>query len=258
MIENLDGLVGDGERAGAFTRHIIEGYLDPAFGSRSKAEIDLLIFTALVKSGAIDPNGPIYAIARAFNITPGRARTLVLNWQLRDETYRGELTDKLRTALSRTKFGNDGSYLAFGIESPLLKEEIVARLKADGVFADATFSKDIVRLPVEAFVEFLDDLVDDAVKAQFVAELVLGRQIADRSFKGIMKGVLGKMASKVGGAFAEEMAEDLAGGLVEAAAPVAERIGGFVGGLLRNGADAAIAFVQPDEKPGNAPVRNAG
>lgn len=254
MIDNLDDLVGDGERAGAFARHVIEGYLDPAFGSRSKAEIDLLIFTALVKSGAIDPNGPIYAIARAFNITPGRARTLVLNWQLRDETYRGELTGKLRTALSRTKFGNDGTYLAFGIESPLLKEEIVARLKADGVFADATFSKDIVRLPVDAFVTFLDDLVDPEVKAAFVAELVRGKQVADRSFKGILTGVLGKMASKVGGAVAEEVAEGVAEGIVEAVTPVVERIGGFVGGLLQNGAAAAVAFVQPDEKPGNAPA----
>ncbi len=250
MIDNLDDLVGDGERAGAFARHVIEGYLDPAFGSRSKAEIDLLLFTALIKAKAIDPNGPIYPIARAFNISPGRARTLVLNWQLRDESYQGELTDKLRAALARTRFGKDGTYLAFGIESPLLKEEIVARLKKDGVFADATFTKDIVRLPVDAFVEFLDDLVEDEVKAAFVQQLVRDRQVADRSFKGLVTGVLGKMASKVGGAVAEEVVGDL----VEAAAPVAERIGGFIGGLLRDGAAAAIALVRPDEKP-DAPAQ---
>lgn len=199
MIDNLDDMIGDGERAGAFARHVIEGYLDPAFGSRSKVEIDLLLFTALIKAKAIDPNGPIYPIARAFNISPGRARTLILNWQLRDESYQGELTDKLRAALSQTRFSKDGTYLTFGIESPLLKEEIVARLKKDGVFADATFTKDIVRLPVEAFVEFLDDLVEDEVKAAFVQQLVRDGQVADRSFKGLVTGVLGKMASKVGG-----------------------------------------------------------
>jgi hypothetical protein len=245
MIEDLDGLVADPARAADFTRHVIQGYLDPAFGSRSKAETDLLIFTALVRARGIDPNGPIYVIARAFNITPGRARTLVLNWQLRDDSYRGELTEMLRAALSRTKFSKDGTYLAFGVESPLLKEEIVARLKANRVFSDATFSKDLVRLPVDAFVDFLDDLVDPDVKRAFVAELVKDKQIADRSFKGVMTGILGSMGSKLGGAVMEEVA----GELVEAAAPVADRIGAFVGDLLRGGADAALAVLRPDEKP---------
>lgn len=249
MIRDLEALLADSERSAIFTRHVVEGYLDPAFGSRSKTETDLLIFSALVKANAITPDGPIYEIARVLNIAPGRARTLVLNWQLRDESYRGELTERLKAALSRTRFNKDGTYLAFGIESPLLKEEIVARLKALRIFADATFAKDIVRLPVDAFVEFLDDLVDPQVKAAFVADLVADKQIADRSFKGVISGVLGKMGSKIGGAVAEEIAGDL----VEAAAPTVERIGALVGGLLQNGVQAAISVLRRSEKPDDDP-----
>jgi hypothetical protein len=64
-------------------------------------------------------------------------------------------------ALKKTRFSNDGKLLTFGVESPLLKEEITARLKRKGVFPDASFSKELVKLPVDAFVEFLDEIVDD-------------------------------------------------------------------------------------------------
>ena len=55
-------------------------------------------------------------------------------------------------ALKKTRFSKDGTLLTFGIESPLLKEEVTARLKRKGIFADAAFSRELVKLPVEAFV----------------------------------------------------------------------------------------------------------
>ena len=35
------------------------GYPNPAFGARSKSEIDLLVFSCLIEAKAIDPDGPI-------------------------------------------------------------------------------------------------------------------------------------------------------------------------------------------------------
>ena len=45
----------------------VSGYTSPAFGARSKAEIDLWVFTCLIEVRAIDP-------ARALNITPKNFR----------------------------------------------------------------------------------------------------------------------------------------------------------------------------------------
>jgi hypothetical protein len=82
--------------AGAF----IEGYLSPAFGARSKSELDLLVFTCLIEAKAIDPAEPIYDIARALNIPPARVRAFLLNWQLRTTKAGEELCQSIVDALT--------------------------------------------------------------------------------------------------------------------------------------------------------------
>jgi hypothetical protein len=236
MAYDIREALKDPAKATLFAEYFAEGYLAPAFGARSKSEIDLLVFTALIKSGAIDPAGPVYKLARTFNITPTRVRTLIFNWQLRDPSLRSDLSADLRTALQRTRFSKDGTFLTFGIESPLLKEEVIARLKSMGVFADASFARDIVRMPVEAFVEFLDELIDPATKKAFIDRLTKDKQLKDKSFKSIAGGVLAKLGEKIAGEVGKEIAADIVG----ATMPVAKDFGRFLLGLLEsNGEEAA-------------------
>ena len=112
-------------------------------------------------------------------------------------------------ALKKTRFSSDGKLLTFGVESPLLKEEIIARLKRKGVFPDASFSKELVKLPVDAFVEFLDEIVDDETKKQVKATLVKDKQLPNTSFKALATGVLvnlgKKAAGEAGGAFVGQL-----------------------------------------------------
>ena len=222
-----------------FSAAFTEAYLTPAFGARSKSEIDLLVLTSLIEAGALDPSAPIYDIARAFNVTPARVRGLIFNWQLRATTQGFDLRAALVAALGKTRFAKDGTYLAFGIESPLLREEIVARLKAKGVFADATFAREIVRLPVDAFVEFLDDLVDPEVKKAFKAKLVKDKQLADKSFTAITKGVLGKLAEKVVGKAGEALGDAVVEGAKDVLSPVTKQVTDFLVGLLKGDANGA-------------------
>jgi hypothetical protein len=83
MIDMAYDLTAVAANAEVFVRTFLAGYLEPAFGARSKTEIDLLVFGCLIDAKVVDPDGPIYDIARGLNITPSRARSLVLNWQLR-------------------------------------------------------------------------------------------------------------------------------------------------------------------------------
>jgi hypothetical protein len=141
----------------------------------------------------------------------------------------------LREALQRTRFSKDGTLLTYGIESPLLKEEVIARLKAKGVFADASFTRDIVRMPVDAFVEFLDELIDADTKKEFVIRLTKDKQLPDKSFKALAIGVLGKLGEKVAGEVGKEVAADVVG----AATPIAKEFGSFLTGLLREKGEQA-------------------
>lgn len=248
MANDIRATLKDPRKAALFAEHLAEGYLTPAFGARSKSEIDLLVFTALIKAGAIDPTGPVYELSRALNLTPARVRTLIFNWQLRDPSLRNDLSASLREALQKTRFSKDGTLLTFGIESPLLKEEVIARLKAKGVFADSTFSRDIVRMPVEAFVEFLNDLIDPETKKRFTDRLTKDKQLEDKSFKAIASSVLGKFGEKLAGEVGKEVAKDIVG----AATPMARNFGTFLMGLLKSKSEEAataaievLGLVQP-------------
>src|SRR5262249_13449280 len=125
-------------------------------------------------------------------------------------------------------------------ESPLLKEEIAARLKRKGVFPDASFSKELVKLPADAFVEFLDEIVDDETKKQVRATLVKDKQIPDTSFKTLATGVLvalgKKAAGETGGAPPDKLAK-----------PPAEKAASFLMGLLSGDAKGAAKGLAKDD-----------
>jgi hypothetical protein len=110
--------------------------------------------------------------------------------------------------------------------------------KRKGVFPDASFSKELVKLPVDAFVEFLDEIVDDATKKQVRDTLVKDKQMKDKTLKGLAIGVLTTLGQK----FAGEVGKDVMGDLAK---PIAEKATGFITALLSG--DVKGAFKAKDE-----------
>jgi hypothetical protein len=244
MAIDIGAALGKAGNAIRFCDLFVNGYNSPAFGARSKSEIDLLVFTCLIEAKAIDPDAPIYDIARALNITPTRARSLIFNWQLRTTPRDGDLRTAVVAALKKTRFNTDGTLLTFGVESPLLKEEIIARLRMKGLFSDASFAKEIVRLPVDAFVEFLDEIVDEDTKKSVREMLVKDKQLPDKSFKALATGVLSKLGEKIAGKAGEAIAGEL---VAEVGKPVAKKLVGFITGLLTGDAKGATKSITKDD-----------
>lgn len=144
--------------ATSFTAGFADAYFGQAFGVLPKAEIDFLVFRLLIEARVIDAAGSIFAIARALNITPTKARSLLFQYQLR---YLDELaTDRAVVAsLESAKFSVDERRLSFGIESPLARATIDDRLKSTGVYADISLSGDILRVPLDQFDLFVTMLI---------------------------------------------------------------------------------------------------
>ncbi len=169
----------------------------------------------MVEAGAIDPKSQVYEIARDLNVTPAKARNLLFQWQLRSMGDGNALKDDLIAALKSVRFANDGNLLVFGIESPLLREELRSRLKRMGVYADASFSSEIIRLSVKHFVEFLDAFLDKEEKKAMHKALIKDSQLKDKSFKAvafrILKGVAKKAAGEVGGELTDLFGEAVQG-----------------------------------------------
>ena len=201
-LEKLTKPLEKTDQAKLFSRKFLEVFAKPAFGAISKTEVDNLVFALLIEVGALDPKSQVYEIARDLNVTPAKARNLLFQWQLRSMGDGNALKDDLIAALRSVRFANEGNLLVFGIESPLLREELRSRLKRMGVYADASFSSEIVRLSVKHFVEFLDASLDKDAKKAMHRALIEDGQIKDKSFKAvafrILKGVAKKAAGEVG------------------------------------------------------------
>jgi hypothetical protein len=147
------------DRAGkAFASGFAEAYFGQAFGVLPRTEIDLPVFRLLIETGVIDGDGSIFAMARALDVTPAKARNLLFQYQLRwiDEAKTDAAV--LRT-LATSRFSVDKKRLAFGIESPLSRATIDRCLKASGVYADTSLSGDILRVPLDQFDVFITMLI---------------------------------------------------------------------------------------------------
>lgn len=232
MADDIDRLLDDSARTRTFAATVARGYLAPAFGAISKGEADLLLFGALAELGVIDINGPIFDIARKLNITPVKARRLLFQLQLRRGITDDDLRQGVVAALQKSRFMSDGTYIAFGIESPILREALIARLKDIKIFADASFSREMIRLPLDAFSDFIAHATTPQIQAEFRQKLVGDKVAPDRSFKALFCGVLKGMAGKVAGKAAEPLI-DLG----------AEHLTALVSGLFGGGVAASVEMI---------------
>ncbi len=139
----------DPKKSKKFAVNFVQGFTTPAFGAISKTEVDNLVFALLIEAGAIDPESQVFEIARDLKVTPAKARNLLFQWQLREDGE-GWLQHELVPALRSAKFVKDGDKLEFGIESPRLREELRSALKRKVVYADTSFSPELIRVSVGA------------------------------------------------------------------------------------------------------------
>ncbi|MDU8945932.1 hypothetical protein [Ovoidimarina sediminis] len=142
-----------------------EEYFARPFGTTPKSELDLLIFRALAAAKQIDPNGPIFSIASALQITPAKARSLQMQYFLRANISDGELSEMLAEAFEKTRPTVDKNDVRFGIEQTYLRAALEAKIKEQQIYAD--ISGEVLRIPKDHFGEAMAALLDPERKAAF-------------------------------------------------------------------------------------------
>jgi len=205
-----DGTVAltDEQRA-RFARGFLDRYLTPAFGSLTKSELDLLVFSLLHEIGYLRPSDSQYEIARRLRATPARVRSLTMQMQLRDTSQTdASLVTRLVDRLSSARFVKDGAMISFGVEDPLLAADLAARLKSLGAFTDSSFNREIVKVPRDAFADLVNSLLPPD-RREIVRKALVQAGVPDGSWKGVLRGALAKAAEKVAGAAGEEATKEL-------------------------------------------------
>ena len=151
---------------------ILSVYGSPSFGSMSKRDIDLTVFSVLQELKFIEPEPTIYEVMQKLKVTRSKARNLIYEAEIRKLKDENDLDDKLREKIQHPIFGKIGDKISLEIDNPLLIDHLRYRLKKLGAITDGSFHAEIVSMTHEAFsdlyVELLPQEDANAIYNQFV------------------------------------------------------------------------------------------
>ncbi len=201
-LKDVRDALKDNGLAAKFGRGFLNAYAATAFGTLPKTEIDLVVFSLLVELDVLDVDGASYRIARALNITPTKARSLLFQYQLRNISEEGH-RPRDNDGHHHRRYWKDGDKLSFGVSSPLVKAAVSAKMEEKGVFADVSLSGNILRVDPGRFGEVLASLISKS-QADRVVGLLEDKQLVDDK---TLKAVLGKKGGELATKFIEKVSD---------------------------------------------------
>lgn len=201
VIEKINKL--DPKKAKEILVAIYTQHLTPSFGSISKREIDIIMFSQLVDAGMWGANPKPYDIVRDLKVTKAKANSLLYEYNLRkssDESLTKQMAQLLETPLldkivTSRKIGIE-------VENPLLKEHIRNILKELGYITDTSFNNDILYMSFEAYSDlFYSNSTLDEKQAQkrLVEEGVAtsAAEVGDKALNFLLSKFIGEKAPEL-------------------------------------------------------------
>lgn len=186
---------------------ILDRYLDPAFGSLTKKEADLLMIDALEDINFISYDPTLYEIETKLRITRFKARSLIYENELRDPH---DLDRRVKAALINPILQKDGEFFYLEVENPLVQDHLRAKLHELNFTADGSFSPSLIKLSLKAFAALISHYMDKSEREEVRKELVAAGA-PDTSVQGVLKAVLKALALKYaqeeGSAIVEKVSE---------------------------------------------------
>lgn len=192
---------------------LLSDYLHPAYGSMSKRDFDILLFIKLQKLGVFEKNPEIYDLVSQLKVTRSKARNLLYESKLR-QTSVPELDEELKRVLQNPIFLKDQDKIGIEIDNPYLIDHLRSKLKRLNHITDGSFSRELVKLTTDAFVDLFESYMPNESKSQIKELFVQIGAEPDTSFKGVLKGALKKIGQKIASDAGGKIAE-AAGGYLE-------------------------------------------
>lgn len=192
---------------------ILSTYLSPAFGSITKREVDILMFTVLEKIGYIEENPTLYSLARNLRVTRSKARHLLYDRELR-RLGEKDLDKKVLDILKHPLIQKQGELFVLEVENPLVIDHLKAKVQQLGYASDGSFSPSLVKLSENAIVALLDNLLEEKIKVGVRKEFVKAG-LPDKSFQGILKDILKAVGKKAADEAGSKIVEDVLGPLMD-------------------------------------------
>lgn len=222
--ETLAG-VDDGQLRSELASFLSD-FMNPAFGSLPKREIELRVFDLLRNLGVVKREATIYGLMTDLKVTRTKASQLLFDLEIRQHGNDQErLDDLVKQALINTNFAKDGDFFVMEVENPLTLAHMRQRIRALGHFSDTSFNSSLVRAPLDTVTDLMLAIVP-GVQHQAIKDALVDAGAPDSSIKGVIKGALKTLGGKVIGEAADQAAE----GIVDSSA-------NFLGPLVNAGID---------------------
>ncbi len=170
-----------GDRDKKIILKFITFYLKPAFGSRSKSEIDLKVFELLREYNYIGSD--YYEVARRLKITPARARNFLINSELRlkSETDTTKEYNEFISKIDKLGYktdAKDNRVIMFSIPNALLREQLKYRLRRINKGWDSSFNSELVKVKIDDFLELVvDENLRTKIATKKVRDVIVGKII---------------------------------------------------------------------------------
>ncbi len=185
-------------KAGApkdFAADLIEFTCEPAFGARSKRELELRMFELLYRE-RLD-NVSVGAIADDLAIPRSRARTLLLETRSRvladepDAERKKRLRDALCSWSETPRMELEAGRLRFIIDDPYLRDSLKTHAYKEGVVIDGSFTGEIVSITWASWARLVASLLaksDYDAAAQHFAAAIRKRVAKDDALTAKLRG----------------------------------------------------------------------
>jgi hypothetical protein len=163
--------------------NFLKKYCNPAFGTLTKKEIDLLVFEMMINLDILTDD--MYKNQLELKITSSKIRNLYYDIDLRkaDEKILDNLTIEL---LKKPLVLKSGKEFKLEIEKPLLKDHIKSKIKQLGYLTDGSFSVDIITLTDKAYFALIENLIKEEFQKKYKEQLIEAGAI-DPSIPGLLK-----------------------------------------------------------------------
>jgi hypothetical protein len=201
-------------KAAELLSEFLNFYGRPSFGSPSKRDIDVQVFSMLRKLAWVTESNSLFEIADSLKVTRGKARSLLFDFDVRrTDEERGSAVTLIKNALIGLSPTKDGDYFVFEVESPYTQAILRERVRKIGHVSDTSFNTSLVRMSSSAIIDLIDDVLTlDEKKAVKKALRKAGskaesfRDVISDALKSIPKKLTGGAVTGVGSWGAKEAA----------------------------------------------------
>lgn len=149
----------------------LNNYMSPSFGSMSKRDTDVTLFTMMQELGIIKMNPQVYEVVSLLHVTSAKARNLIYESSLRrnnDETLNKSLSEHLQKPIF---LATTDKMIALEIDDPLVIDHLKFKLRNLNFITDGSFNPGLVKMSYDAYGALFGEFIPEDVKEKLINEI---------------------------------------------------------------------------------------